>query len=325
MERSLAFAWEQWAQLGVSGHRPASPERRVADPEALLLFTLELAREDPRLFDEALDWLALNERLVSAQRLANLCSDETDRRLAGAALDWALAQGGRARRPGRSHATAQPEPLFPALPPVGAGQCDEVFARHGLIRLPTTRSGKSLEPALLEPIAFALRMRVLCGIGARAEVLRALLTIRAHRLSVSMVSDAAGFSERNVREALGQLHNAGVVQLVEMPNGRHYTIDHSAWAQALGLGSAPMFPFYHDWAATLRALTHVIRFLRKPGLQELSPYLRASQARTLVDSLQAEIAKARVPLVLYRRSGADYWDDFTNIALLIVKDVEPPK
>lgn len=48
------FAWDQWAQLGVL----ASSERRdrwVADPEALLLFTLEVGRDDPRLFEEVLD------------------------------------------------------------------------------------------------------------------------------------------------------------------------------------------------------------------------------------------------------------------------------
>lgn len=54
-------------------------DRWAADPEALLLFTLEVARADARLFDEVLDWLALNERLVSVQRLRNLYRDDTDR------------------------------------------------------------------------------------------------------------------------------------------------------------------------------------------------------------------------------------------------------
>jgi hypothetical protein len=34
-------------------------EEHAADPEALLLFTFEVGRNDPRLFDEVLDWLAL--------------------------------------------------------------------------------------------------------------------------------------------------------------------------------------------------------------------------------------------------------------------------
>src|SRR5438105_1946106 len=57
---SVALAWDQWSQLGVSAASPPQREERAADPEALLLFTLELGRNDPRLFDEVLDWLALN-------------------------------------------------------------------------------------------------------------------------------------------------------------------------------------------------------------------------------------------------------------------------
>ena len=83
--RVLAFAWDQWAQMGVFGTSRRA-DRWAADPEALLLFTLEVARADARLFDEVLDWLALNERLVSVQRLRNLCRDDTDRTLAEAAL-----------------------------------------------------------------------------------------------------------------------------------------------------------------------------------------------------------------------------------------------
>ena len=75
--RLLGFAWDQWAQLGVFA--PTSRrDQTAADPEALLLFTFEVGRSDPRLFDEVLDWLLANERLVSVQRLRNLCRDDDE-------------------------------------------------------------------------------------------------------------------------------------------------------------------------------------------------------------------------------------------------------
>ena len=43
----VELAWDQWSQLGVSGAAPARREERAADPEALLLFTLEIARQRP--------------------------------------------------------------------------------------------------------------------------------------------------------------------------------------------------------------------------------------------------------------------------------------
>lgn len=90
-DTAIRFVWNQWAQMGVFGSAVRS-EQRAADPEALLLFTLEVSRSDPRLFDEVLDWLALNGRLFSQQRIRNLMLDEEQERLVGAALAWASLQ-----------------------------------------------------------------------------------------------------------------------------------------------------------------------------------------------------------------------------------------
>jgi len=86
-DRLLDFAWDEWAQMGVSAMARRT-ERSAQDPEALLLLTLEVAPADARLFGEVVDGLALNERLMSVQRLRNLCRDDADRTLAEAALAW---------------------------------------------------------------------------------------------------------------------------------------------------------------------------------------------------------------------------------------------
>ena len=67
----LDFAWRQWAQIGVSATIEGADQWAV-DPEALILFTIGIARRDPRLFDEMLDWMAFNHELLSTQRLRNL-------------------------------------------------------------------------------------------------------------------------------------------------------------------------------------------------------------------------------------------------------------
>ena len=63
--------WGEWSQMGLSGRRGAS-DKQAMDPEALLLFTIEVARLDPRPFDETLDWLATNGTLLSLTRLRHL-------------------------------------------------------------------------------------------------------------------------------------------------------------------------------------------------------------------------------------------------------------
>src|SRR5215213_4734062 len=65
--RLASFLWRQWAQMGILATAERS-DRWAADPEALLLLSFEVGRQDPRLFEEVLDWLVRNERLVSIQR-----------------------------------------------------------------------------------------------------------------------------------------------------------------------------------------------------------------------------------------------------------------
>ena len=43
----LEFAWRQWAQMGVSANI-AGFDRWAIDPEALILFTIGVARRDPQ-------------------------------------------------------------------------------------------------------------------------------------------------------------------------------------------------------------------------------------------------------------------------------------
>jgi hypothetical protein len=54
-QQLVSFAWDEWAQMGVLT-APTRVSRWAQDPEALIVFTLEIARREPRLFDETLDW-----------------------------------------------------------------------------------------------------------------------------------------------------------------------------------------------------------------------------------------------------------------------------
>jgi hypothetical protein len=315
------LAWNQWAQLGLSGAIPPGREERAADPEALLLFTLEIGRTDPRLFDEVLDWLALNEPLMSAHRLRSLSANPIDRALVDAALDWTAG----IRRPKRRAAEvltlspAERQPLFPGHMRLG-GDLDPAFARHGFVRPPAKPSHKSQPPRLTMPISFAFRLRRMLGVGVRAEVIRALLTIRAPRLSGKVIAASAGFDQRNVREGLSQLHEAGVIVLTSLAGERYYSIDHTAWAALLGLdGGAPSLPFHHDWIQILRALTKIVRWLQQPGLDELSPFVRASHARTLAEELAPDLRYAGVPTELSTARGAAFWDEFAEITRAAIR------
>jgi hypothetical protein len=165
-ERLVAFAWDQWAQMGVlaaaRGH-----SRWAQDPEALIVFTLKIARDEPRLFDELLDWMPVNEALLSVRRLCAMCIDDTDRAFLYATIASLGCQRPRPRLGGGEAAPA-PELLHQLFRPPGpSGETDVSFAAVGFAWAPLTPSHKSRSPESSAPINLAFRLRQIFGVGSR--------------------------------------------------------------------------------------------------------------------------------------------------------------
>jgi len=310
--RLVTFAWDEWGQMGVSASARRA-DRWAQDPEALLLFTFEVGREDPRLFGEVLDWLALNERLVSVQRLRNLCHDDADRTLAEAALSWVAHsnhQTERRPRPAKSEASSAVQ-LFRDVK-ADPRRADAPFRAHGWLMPPIVRSGKSQVPNLQAPINFAFRLRQLLGIGARAEAARFLLTVYAPSVTAQVITESAGYAKRNVHEALTALHWASVIDSVTVGKEQRYRIDRERWGTLLGL-PADGLPTERPWPQLLHALRVLLRWLDDEQHERLSPYMLASEARTLAEEINPELRYADVRIPSAGRHGAEYWQDFVEL------------
>lgn len=315
-DQARSFAWDQWTAMGVSGPLSRSSDRRAADPEALLLFTLEVGRHDPRLFDEVLDWLTLNERHVSVQRLRNLCRDEVDRRLVNASLECVARFRPRQRLVGSREpksTDAPHEPLFYGLSVPGQ-RLDATFDRHGWLRSEFARSQKSSHPDVHAPINFAFRLRRLLGIGTRSEIVRALLTVDARSVAFGVIEHSVAFTRPNVREGVLALQEAGVVATAFANRVDAFAIDRSAWAELLGIESAEL-PLHCDWIQLLGALRLVLRWLHSGARDDESEYMRASNARDLMVRLEGDLNFAGIATSGHDLKGAAYWQAFESIAL----------
>ena len=120
----LDFARDEWAQMGVfiaGGRR----DTWAQDPEALLLFSLEIGRDYARFFDELLDWLRANGDSVSGRRLAALARHDPALQIVGAAVEWA-ARRARGAVPQRRRA----RPLGPDLPVARPPQAPDLTERE---------------------------------------------------------------------------------------------------------------------------------------------------------------------------------------------------
>lgn len=298
-DRLVAFAWDEWAQMGLL----ATPHRRspwAQDPEALIVFTLEVARAEPRLFDELMDWMLVNEALLSVRRLRAMCIDETDRMLTAAALGWLARRRPRARlsgpgnqsKRGLTSATMALQPLFRSGGPVR--KPDEDFAAAGFLRPPLSPSHKSRPPDPMAPIDLTFRLRQILGVGIRAEVVRVLLTTGAPWVNAQTLARSTGYAKRNVHDALAGLSTAGVVASFTVGAEQRYTADRPAWAALLGCQPDEL-PTHRDWPQLLGALRRILRWSEQPELEAMSDYLRASSARDLLEAIRPDLAFAGIP------------------------------
>lgn len=177
------LAWSMWTELGVPG--VLRRHQRVAvDPEPLVVASPRLAAGDPRLLELIYSWCADHEQRLSASRIQGL------HQVAAPSVQRAFAElVATLRRDGAVRwsvdASAEPWSTSPERRPVQAD-----LSRPALLRL---------------------RLRALCGVGARADVLAELLGRRAAWTRASDLSDE-GYSKRNVGRILAELHEAGLVE-----------------------------------------------------------------------------------------------------------------
>ncbi len=318
----LDFAWDEWAQMGVSA--TARHESRWAqDPEALVVFTLEIARADPRLFDELLDWALHNEGLLSVRRLRAMCIDETDRALVAATISWLGRRRPRARFRSSEHHQVQSslEPLFHGRPAVG--DADPDFAAQGLLRPPVEPSGKSLAPDLGSPINFDFRLRAMLGVGIRAEVIRIMLCVYAPWMTAGALARTSVYAKRNVHDALAGLADAGAISVFTTSGEQRYTIDKSAWAALLDLAPEQL-PSHREWPQLLAVLRTILRWSRQPDLIEASEYMRASATRQLLEHIRPELAFAGVKTNL-RATAAEAPAALEQVVQDILADPPPAR
>lgn len=302
--RLASFLWEQWGQLGAQA--PANGrDHWAADPEALILLSLEVGREDPRLVDEVLDWLAVNERLISVQRLRNLIADEEDRALVEGTIGWLAQQRRRARlTPKGAEEAPLREPFYRRLSSAIA-EPDPAFLAQGLLKPPVEARLHSHPPDLEAPIAFAFRLRALLGIGARAEAMRVILTVDAPWMSVQAIAASTAYTKRNVQEALGQLRAAGALRSSVLGNEQRFQAPRQRWAEFLELDE---FPLHRDWPQLFAAYRRLLRWAVASEAAEPSPYMLASEARALAEELSSDLRFAGVPFDASGPPGEDYWE-----------------
>ncbi len=311
-ELLIRFLWRQWSALGIAGHA-AADDPWMIDPEALLLFSTVVARNDPRFFDEILDWLQQNGSWINLQRLTRLqkeyqpgdssimaaIASHLSRNSAHAKWKIFLHQGG-------SDATPAPaRPLFPGIPLLGTP--DEDFLRLGWQRGPIRLRGLSQPPSPNQPATFLIKLRALFGRQSRAEVIAWLL---AHESGhPAEIARQLGYFRRSIQLVLNELASSGHVDVVRSSREKHFAIRHDEWRFLLTWKSDGHFPKWIHWGSLFRMLRGLHELLEQPGFETMSQDLRIIEINRVlkVDALVQTHMPIRLPHSSV--SGEDFLDE----------------
>ena len=306
----LDFLWRQWTQMGVSG-TATSCDEWVIDPEALLLFTMEVGRFDPRLFDEVVDWIACNERWISLQRLKNLTESwdaDVARRAMVAVARFANSVEKRNRWRAISimeiRSDAEPVPFFldaDGNPFPVTGMLDEFFSSVGLLRPPVVIRRMSRRVPMNAGPGMILKLRSLFGLGPRAEVVAYLLTHGS--AGAAEIARAAGYSRPPVQEALNDLVEGGFVLVSRRNKQKSYSVDVERWKTLIETGEP--LPRWVAWPRVFQALSGLLAFLMEIENRELSDYMLRSRLLTQSEHLRDELALAGIANPFVRPLGLD--------------------
>lgn len=326
LDRLLALLWRQWSALGVPGHGPVE-ERRVIDPESLLLLSLTVARYDARLFDEILDWLVVNGAFLNVQRLTAL-ERRFDFQCKAQLSAVSELIGNKSKNPlkwGRlsaAYSLENPEPLFflkNGKPlPVPDEHAPE-FSAHGLMRGPVTLRGHAQPfPAKGTP-SLLLRLRALLGVNTRCELL--CLLASEHESHPSEIARQTGYFPRTVQNALAEMAHSGVVQVRSANREKKYRLQPGVLDPLLKPEGIPLRWF--NWAPAFRALEMLWLGVIDPKRQEIDSLLLASELRRLSKEMRPLFAQAGSDSQLNDDSlyhGAEYAAVFMRDVTLILQE-----
>lgn len=229
-EKAVQLAWSLWSELGLSawsGHHA----KWFVDPEPLLVFTGCLGHADARLRDEAMDWCLAYGQWLSTTRAANLVRK--------------LPESSRSACDDLLHLVHEQTATRAAT--------GELGSKH-------TRTGRSRLDDFRSPARVSLRLRGLVGVGARAEVLRALLSRGRKGLAVAdLVTDAA-FTRRMIALALDGLRLSGIVEVNELHRQAYYSLSDPLSVRRL-LGTMPTV--WPRWTTVLPVLSGAIELIER--------------------------------------------------------------
>lgn len=340
-EATMQVAWRQWRALGAgaaerTGENAGRRKRGVAgeahkipaliDPEALVLVSLVLVRDELRLADLLHDWAAHNSDLLSVQRLKNLLAEYSDE-LQTAILPQLIWFATVARDTGKDLRWRAAIDLWTKRSqPERGGVVDPIAVREqpaedlrGATHIAPRRKKANEQLAKsratrARPAAGAsllLRLRLGFGVGAKADVLGFLLAHSDELLTVREISRATVYTPVAIRRAAEDMAAARFIHASAGQPVR-YRISFSEWESLLQLGPQP--PRWGSWQERFVFVSDFLHWANAARERPLSQYALGAHGRDLLEQHRPAFDHDRVA-VWSAYSEVSDWTKFLSRAV----------
>jgi hypothetical protein len=296
----IDFLWNQWSQLGVAGNTITRNEW-IIDPEALILFSLNCARYDSRLFDEIIDWMIVNERWISLQRIKSLKKQYNNEQTAS--IFAAIASTINKRKSNirweafskfKLETDTQMKPLFlnhdGTIMPL-LGEPDANFKSAGWLRSEINPRRLSIQIPFSTPSNLILHLRSLFGLSPKAEIIAYLMS--NNRTNVSDLVTATGYTRPPIHESLNDLLAGGYINTKKLKSGQIYSLNTERWKQFIGINHKSSI--WIDWQSVFISIDKLIAFFEAAQTDKMSEYLLKSELISIAEILNNGIASSGLP------------------------------
>lgn len=249
----LELLWNQWSQMGISGYGNAT--NTIADPEALLLYTLIVGRYDSRLYDEVIDWSIRHGELLSIPRIKTLLKVFPAHSQIGALAELFVAKEKNSKwKPMLSQGKGTSgTPLFftangSEIPVIG--EPDPLFLRHGLIRSTWINRNHSQQFDPVNGANLMLKLRALIGVTARCEIIASL--IDGSEKHPYEIAKEIFYASNTTQGTMVQMAQSGILTVRTRGREKLYHLD-SSFAKFLTNGvDARFIPWAHLFEFSLQ-------------------------------------------------------------------------
>lgn len=288
----LDLAWSLWTELGVAGVI-RNHQQVLIMPEELILLTSVLAKSDPRLRDEALDWCTRNHQFISISRLRTLIKS----------LD--------------KLAYASYSTFAATLNSVTLGHWPLLTSNSALKFIP---SAKSQPPQFENPALLSFRLRALFGVGARADLI--LFFLMQRRRSDFSISDTTetGYTKRNLADVLENFVRAGIFHVFLIQNQKRYSfVKRDQLIKILH----PLPKFMPSWTLILKVILKLRACIQY--VENKSEGTKIVEIHKVLMELEDSLRKLKLKPPSMPSNFPAYWNSFAQWILGITESLAAGK